>query len=259
MQSISGVGVIVPLVTPCHFPDLRRLLDHVVEGGVSAVFILGTTGENLKLNQKQRMKVIEETVKYLRNRVPLLVGIGAAKLAESLELLQVVDAIAATAVMVPHLWGGDGLSTMEELLSSSQGNFILYNHPKLTRAKSLSIEVIQGLALNERISGIKDSSGDLEYFDALLKVVRHPTFKIYYGREEHLAEVLDKNIDGIVSGCANLDPQLLSELWKTKEKGIWSQFEALRAAVNQAGDGHYVSGLKVLLKQRGWLTDAGLW
>jgi dihydrodipicolinate synthase/N-acetylneuraminate lyase len=76
---------------------------------------------------------------------------------------------------------------------------------------------------------------------------------------EHVAEVLGKNIDGIISGCANLDPKLVVELWKTKGKGGLAQFEALRTAVKQAGDGNYLTGLKILLKHGGWLTDARLW
>lgn len=254
----SPSGVIVPLVTPRHFADLYPLLDHVVDGGVSAVFILGTTGETLKLDQKQRIEVIRETVKHLHNRVPLLIGISAIKLAESLELMHVVDEVGATGVVVPHLWGGDGMNAIEELLLSSQGNFILYNYPDLTGGSFLSIEVIKRLALEGRILGIKDSSGDLKYFNELLKVKRDHNFKIYYGREQHLTEVLDKNIDGIVSGCANLNPHLLSELWQRKGEGIWPQWEVLRSTVKQAGDGNYLLGLKLMLKKSGLLTDARL-
>lgn len=47
LYPISTSGVIVPLVTPRHFADLCPLLDYVVDGSVSAIFILGTTGETL--------------------------------------------------------------------------------------------------------------------------------------------------------------------------------------------------------------------
>ena len=252
-------GIIVPLVTPHHLGELAPMLDHVVNGGVSAVFILGTTGETLKLDQKQRIEVIQRAVKHLQNRVPLLVGVSAANIAESVELMHVVHEVGAAAgVVVPHLWGGDGMEVVEELLSSSLGNLVLYNNPPLTDGRFLPVEVVKGLGAEERILGIKDSSGDLEYFDALLQVKRHPHFKIYYGRERRLSEVLSKNIDGIVPACANLEPQLLSQLWKRRGEGIGPQWEALRSAVTQAGDGNYLLGLKILLKQYGLLTEAGL-
>ncbi|MES2344569.1 MAG: dihydrodipicolinate synthase family protein [Chlamydiota bacterium] len=253
-------GVIVPLVTPRNFSDLGPMLDHVVEGGVAAVFILGTTGETLKLDQKQRIEVIRKVAEYLRERVPLLVGIGAANLAESLELMHVAHEVGAAAcVVVPNLWGGDGMHVVEELLFSSQGNLVLYNNPALTAENFLLVEQVKKLALEERILGIKDSSGDLEYFGEILKIKGHPSFKIYYGREHHLPEVLNKNIDGIVPGCANIEPELVSELWSKKGEGVWSRWDALRPLVKQEGGGDYLLGLKRMLKLRGLLSDAGVW
>ena len=44
-------GIIPPLVTPLRDNDtldiesLERLIEHLIQGGVSALFILGTTGE----------------------------------------------------------------------------------------------------------------------------------------------------------------------------------------------------------------------
>jgi len=84
-------------------------------------------------------------------------------------------------------------------------------------------------------------------------------YKIYYGPERHYLQVLSKGVDGIVSGSANLNPHLLSDFWQKKGEGIWLQWEALRDAVKQAGAGSYLLGLKLLLKQRGLLTDSGLW
>ena len=235
-HSILPSGVIVPLVTPRHLTDLCPLLDHVVSGGVAGVFILGTTGETLKLNQKLRIEVIKGTVEYLRNKVPLLVGISGANLAESVELIHVVQEVGGAAgVVVPCLWGGDGTKVIEQLLSSSSANLVLYNNPALTSRNFLPIEIIERFALEERILGIKDSSGDLDYFNALLKVKRHPNFKIYYGREQHLPEVLNENIDGMVSGSANLYPHLASELWGKRGEGVWPQFETLGIAVNKQG------------------------
>jgi 2-dehydro-3-deoxy-D-pentonate aldolase len=140
------------------------MVDRVVDGGVSAVFILGTTRETLKLDQKLRIEVIKKTVQHLRNRVPLLIGISAANMDESLELMHIVDEVGSVAgVVIPHLWDGDGMKVMEELLSSS-GHFVLYNYPALTAGRFLPVEVIKRLGSEERILGIKDSSGNLGYF-----------------------------------------------------------------------------------------------
>ena len=260
LSSNVNTGVIVPLITPQHLPDLPVLLDHVVNGGVSAVFILGTTGETLKLDQKQRIEVITKSVKHLQSQVPLLVGISAASLDDSLELMRIVhEEGAAAGVVVPHLWGGDGIEVMETLLSASLGQLMLYNNPTLTANNCLSLEVVKRFAVEKRVLGIKDSSGDLNYFHQLLEVKENcQHFKLYYGQELHLVEVLNQNIDGVVLGAANLDPQLVARVWQQKGKRIEPEWGALCAQIRQAGEGDYILGLKRLLKQRGLLIDERL-
>ena len=55
-ENFSLKGIVPPLVTPLtknldlDVEGLRRLIDHVIEGGVSGVFILGTTGEISRLS-----------------------------------------------------------------------------------------------------------------------------------------------------------------------------------------------------------------
>ena len=61
-------GIVPPLVTPrsardeLDQPGLRSLIDHVVNGGVSGIFILGTTGEALSLSYRLRREMIYESV-----------------------------------------------------------------------------------------------------------------------------------------------------------------------------------------------------
>ena len=60
-------GIVPPLVTPLNenfeldVPGLERLLDHVIGGGVSGVFILGTTGEIPRFSFQLKKSVIENT------------------------------------------------------------------------------------------------------------------------------------------------------------------------------------------------------
>lgn len=241
-------GIMVPLITPESLEDLCSLIEHVVAGGISSIFILGTTGETLKLEQKQRIAVIKKTAHCLGRKIPFLVGLAAANLKESLELMHVAEEEGSRAgVIIPHLWGSN---IMDDLLSSSQGDFLLYNNPALTSGHFLPIEEIKKLAKNKRILGIKDSSGDLNYFEQLLEIKTGRDFKVYYGPSLHLKEVLKKNIDGLVSAYANLEPFLLAEFWRKKGEGLWDKVEALNTLVNTEGQGDYILGLKKLLRQR---------
>ncbi len=61
LASLSGI--VVPLVTPLVDRDtldvagLERLVEHVVAGGVSGMFLLGTTGEGPSLSHLLALRV----------------------------------------------------------------------------------------------------------------------------------------------------------------------------------------------------------
>ncbi|MDA3880961.1 MAG: dihydrodipicolinate synthase family protein, partial [Prolixibacteraceae bacterium] len=64
-------GIIPPLITPLKDVDtldvegLERLVEHVIAGGVSGVFILGTTGEFSSISYRLRRELIERTCKIV--------------------------------------------------------------------------------------------------------------------------------------------------------------------------------------------------
>src|SRR4051812_8767861 len=99
-------GIIPPLVTPLCDRDrldhggLERLVEHVVGGGVSGVFILGTTGEAPSLGYRLRRELIERVCRLTAGRVPVLVGITDTAFVESVDLARsAADAGAAAVVL----------------------------------------------------------------------------------------------------------------------------------------------------------------
>lgn len=71
--------IIVPLVTPLinnellDIDGLDRLIEHVINGGVHGIFILGTTGEAQSMSFDLRMEMIRQSARIVEKRVPLLV------------------------------------------------------------------------------------------------------------------------------------------------------------------------------------------
>ena len=92
-KTLQGLeGIIPPLVTPVSDCDqldvagLERIIEHVIAGGVSGLFILGTTGEAPSLNNRLRRELITHTCQQVKGRLPVLVGITDTSLAEALAL-----------------------------------------------------------------------------------------------------------------------------------------------------------------------------
>jgi 4-hydroxy-tetrahydrodipicolinate synthase len=90
-------GIVVPMVTPLNddetvdYLSLKKLINYIIDGGVHALFPMGTTGEFARLNWKDRYKVIEVTVAETRRRIPVVAGISDTGLNHVLENLKAVS------------------------------------------------------------------------------------------------------------------------------------------------------------------------
>src|SRR5262245_20545016 len=99
-------GIVPPLVTPLtdrdtlDEPGLERLLEHVLTGGVSGIFILGTTGEAPSLSYRLRRELVTRVCGLVAGRVPVLVGVTDTSFVESVRLAQHANDCGATAAVL---------------------------------------------------------------------------------------------------------------------------------------------------------------
>src|SRR5690606_22003855 len=198
---------------------LQRLVAHVLAGGVHGLFILGTTGEAPSLSYRLRRELIEQVCRLVDGRVPVLVGITDTAFTESLALAKVAADAGADAVVLatPYYFPAgqtELIGYVEQIAAALPLPLILYNMPSLTKVW-FEIETLKKLAAIERIIGIKDSSGDLDYFSQLieLKALR-PDWSVMIGPEALLSEAMQRGGDGGVAGGANLMPALFVELYQ---------------------------------------------
>ena len=92
MSNSRFSGLIPPIITPMRGRDrldragLDRLVNHLIDGGVHGVFVLGTTGEAPSLSHAFQREMVSQTLQAVGGRVPVLVGITDTSFVESLEL-----------------------------------------------------------------------------------------------------------------------------------------------------------------------------
>ena len=87
-------GVIPPMVTPLldnrtlDLKGLERLVEHILDGKVHGLFLLGTTGEAPNLSYDLRHELVRRVCKQVNGRVPVLVGITDTVFTESMRLAE---------------------------------------------------------------------------------------------------------------------------------------------------------------------------
>src|SRR4051812_39671698 len=114
-------GIIPPLVTPLLDRDtldvagLERLIERVLSGGVSGLFLLGTTGEGASLSYRLRRELIERTSRQVKARVPILVNITDTAFVESVSLARhAADQGAHALVVAPPYYLPPGQPELQE-------------------------------------------------------------------------------------------------------------------------------------------------
>ena len=222
MQKFSGV--IPPVISPMKSADqldveaVDRVVDHLIQGGVSGLFVLGTTGEGPSLTYKMRYEMVERTCQHVRGRVPVLVGVTDTSLAESLALAKHAASCGASAIVAAAPFYFDVSQTaleewFRELADRSPLPLMLYNMPSCVGV-TLDLGIVDSLSHHRNVAGIKDSGGDWEYFQKLCDKHRNrEDFVIFMGPEELLAEAVAAGANGGVCGGGNLLPQVYSRLY----------------------------------------------
>ena len=265
-------GIIPPLATPLLDADqvdvhgTARLVEHVIAGGVHGIFILGTTGEGTSLTQGLRHQFVELVSEIVAGRVPLLVGVTDTSMVDALELAEQSYAAGAAAVVTaaPYylpMSQADLLRYTEELATRLPLPALLYNMPSCTKTE-FSIETIQRLSQHPNIIGLKDTSGDLEYYAQAAEIAnRIDDFTLLIGPEEKLARSLELGGHGGVSGGANFFPRLYVELYNAAaqgEPGRASELQQLILEVSKAIYGVSDSGARVLQGVKTALAELGI-
>ncbi len=240
-------GIVPPMITPLaardelDHPGLERLVDRIVDGGVSGLFLLGTTGEAPSLSYRLRRELIERVCRQVDDRVPVLVGITDTAFEESVALARfAADAGATMLVLATPYYFPAGQTELKEyirhLVPELPLPLMLYNMPALTKVW-FEPETLRELSDLGGIAGLKDSSGDLDYFARLVALKeQRPDWSVFMGPEHLLPTAVGLGGDGGVNGGANLFPELFVDTWKATTGGddealapLVARIEALQA------------------------------
>jgi 4-hydroxy-tetrahydrodipicolinate synthase len=246
-------GIIPPLITPLRSRDtldregLERVIEHVLSGGVSGLFILGTTGEGPSLGYRLRRELVEHTCRLVKGRVPVFVGITDTAFVESLSVARTAaEAGADAVVLAPPYYVPEGQPELREylehLLPELPLPLFLYNMPPLTKVP-FEIDTVHWALDQPRIVGMKDSSGNMIYFSRLLELAKdRANWTVVVGPEELLAESVLLGGHGGVNGGANVFPRLYVGLYRAAAAGDLERVRQLHSLVMEVSGRLYSVG-----------------
>jgi 4-hydroxy-tetrahydrodipicolinate synthase len=226
-------GVIPPVVTPrtadgaIDVPSLENVTKHLLDGGVSGLFVLGSSGEVTHMTNTERDLVVQTVAGVNAGQVPVIVGAVEQTTNRVIEEARRVIALGADSIVATSLYYA--ISNAEEngrhfrsIAAAVDVPVFAYDVPVRTHFK-LPTDLLVELGRDGVIAGVKDSSGDDVSFRQLLLAAKDiPNFDIFTGHEVVVDGALLGGAQGVVPGLGNVDPAGYKRLYDAAVAGDWA-------------------------------------
>jgi 4-hydroxy-tetrahydrodipicolinate synthase len=221
------------------YASLQALVDWHLQEGTQGIVAVGTTGESATLDEAEHIRVIEEVVKQVAGRVPVIAGTGANATAEAISLTSAAKAVGADACLLVTPYYNkptqEGLYRHYcKIAESVDIPQILYNVPGRT-ACDMKPETVGRLASVANITGIKEATGDLQRVGQLRELCG-PDFALYSGDDASSREFLALGGNGVISVTANVAPRTMAAMVQAAMQGdsaLAAQLDARMALLHQ--------------------------
>jgi 4-hydroxy-tetrahydrodipicolinate synthase len=186
----------------------ERLAHYLIDEGNEGLVVSGTTGESPALSDTEKLALFERLKRAVGERAAIVAGTGGNNTRHSVELTKAAEACGADAILavVPYYNKPtqDGmLLHFGAIAEATSLPVIVYNIPSRTGANMLPITLLELAGRHSNIAGVKESSGDLSQFAAILRD-RPAGFGFWSGDDYLFLPALALGADGLISVAAHV-------------------------------------------------------
>ena len=220
MDKIKGTGV--ALVTPFNedksvdYKGLENLLNHVIDGGIDYLVLMGTTGESVTLSKVEKVAVVDFCKKINNSRIPVVLGIGSNNTMQVVEDIKSANLDGIDAILsVSPAYNKPSQEGIYQHYKMISGNcplpIIVYNVPGRT-ASNISAETTVRLANDfENIVAVKEASGDM---DQIMKIIKNKPsdFVVLSGDDGLTLPMIHMGAEGVISVIGQSHPKEYSDM-----------------------------------------------
>lgn len=259
-------GVMPPITTP--FQDGRLALDKLKKNfqkwnqtSLSGYLVLGSNGEAVYLNEKEKIKVIEVSREYIPKSKIMIVGTGMESTQETIQFTNQAAKLGADCALVvtPSYFKG---SMKPQILyehfivvaESSRTGILIYNVPQFTGI-NLEPEWVAKLSEHPNIIGVKDSSGNIEQLSEIIHLSQKK-FAVFVGSAPVFLPALCVGAAGGILAVANAAPQECIKIQNLFNKGKMDDARALQNRLTPLAKAvttkYGIGGLKIAMDLRGY-------
>lgn len=265
-------GIITPIVTPFYrdekqeinYDATKKLVDYVIDNGVSGIFVLGSNGEFHVIRQQEKIEFAKRVVEMVDHRVPVFAGPGACSTQETIETAKAMEAagVDALSVISPYFVRPTDEELYEHFKAVAESvkiPIILYNIPRLTGV-NINSTVFERLTALDNVAGIKDSSRNIENLQSYIDVAKKKGLAVLVGSDGIIAQGYRMGATGAIAGMSNVIPKLMTDMFKALVEKRDEEADKLQEEVNVIRDVNRLATMPSVLKRAlelGNIAEAG--
>jgi len=255
-----------PITTP--FQDGKLALDKLKNNfqkwnktGLSGYLVLGSNGESVYLNEREKIKVVEVSRTSIPRSKVMMVGTGMESTQETIRFTDQVAKTGADCALVvtPSYFKG---SMKPQILydhfvavaDSSKIGILVYNVPQFTGI-NLEPEWVAKLSEHPNIVGMKDSSGNIGQLSEIIHLSKRG-FSVFVGSAPVFFPALCMGAVGGILAVANVAPQEYVQIQTLFDKGKMNEAKALQNQLTPLAKAvttrYGIGGLKIAMDLAGY-------
>ncbi|MFM8359819.1 MAG: dihydrodipicolinate synthase family protein [Verrucomicrobiota bacterium] len=233
MKKPHWSGVFPAITTQMHRDgslDLDATAAHaeaLLESGVAGLIFLGSLGENQALTADEKRLVMQEMVKGVFGRVPVLSGVAESSVTEAARYVHDLGSLGVDGYMLmpPMIYKSpdprESLHHFRSVARATELPIMIYNNP-LSYGHDLTPELLAELASQENFVALKESSGNTRRLTDLHNTVGD-RYAIFTGVDDLALESAILGIDGWVAGSGIAFPAENQYFWELTRAGEWDR------------------------------------
>lgn len=208
-------GTATALVTPfsedgVNLSVLEQLIDRQISAGVSAIVVLGSTGEPAAMSESEKKQVIRRAVGRANGRIKVIVGTGSNNVENAINESLEAQNLGADGLLciTPYCNKCTQAGLIEYYRALSQAieiPIICYNVPSRTGVNILPA-TMRKIAAFPNIAGIKEASGNMAQIMETARAVRNKC-ELYSGDDMLNLPILAAGGSAVISVLSNLVPE----------------------------------------------------
>lgn len=259
----TGVAIVTPFLENGDIDNkgLEQLVEHLINGNVNYLVVLGTTGENATLDKAEKQTVFSLVNQYNKNRVKLVAGIGGNNTRAILNDFSSFDLTGYSAILSVSPYYNkptqEGIYQHYKALNdASPLPIIMYNVPGRT-GMNVSTETTLKIARDcKNIIATKEASGNVEQILQIIKD-KPEGFEVISGDDGITLPLMACGAIGVISVVANAYPKAFSQMVASCAEGNFAAarpthekmlpiIQSMFAEGNPSGVKYYLSQLGVI-------------